>query len=67
LGSYSQILQEIKRTFQDLEEVSFVHENRLSNKEPHDLGKFVLGWPMGRYFWLSSPPVGVCIPHLTIV
>jgi ribonuclease HI len=66
-GSYSQILQEIKRTSRDLEEVSFVHENRLSNKEPHDLGKFVLGWPVGRYVWLSSPPVGVCIPCLMTV
>jgi hypothetical protein len=66
-GSYSQILQKIKRTSQDLEEVSFVHENRLSNKEPHDLDKLVLGWPVGRYVWLSSPPVGVCIPRLMIV
>jgi hypothetical protein len=66
-GSYSQILQEIKRTSRDLEEVSFVHENRLSNKEPHDLGKLVLGWPVGRYVWLSSPQVGVCIPCLMTV
>ena len=41
-----------------------MHENRLSNKEPHILAKFVLGSTVRRYVWSINPPVGVCIPHL---
>jgi hypothetical protein len=52
MGSYTHILQEIKMTSLNFEEVSFMHENRLSTKEPHYLAKFVLGSPVGHLYSL---------------
>lgn len=37
LGRYSHVLQEIKAGAAGFTETTFVHENRLSNKEQHDL------------------------------
>jgi hypothetical protein len=40
LGSYSHIIQEIKANAANLEDVSFVHEHRSSNREAHNLAPF---------------------------
>ena len=68
MGSYSLILREIKTTARGFDEALFLHENRVSNKEPHDLAKFVLGTAGGRQVWFGDPPNGVCIPkHLVMI
>ena len=67
LGRFSNILHEITTTAKGFDEVSFVHESRLFNKEPHMLAQHVLGSPVGRYVWLGNAPDGTCIPRaLTI-
>ena len=63
LGRYSHIIQEIKIGAEEIGVITFVHENRSSNKEPHDLARLVSSLPVGRHIWLVNPPVGVCIPN----
>ena len=62
LGRYNSVLHEISAMAKSFEEASFVHENRASNTEPHDLARAVLGFPVGRHVWFVNPPDGVCIP-----
>jgi hypothetical protein len=67
LGAFSSITHEIKMTAEGFGEVVFVHENRSSNMEPHNLARLVLSNPSGRYVCFVSPSDGVCIPQLLIV
>jgi ribonuclease HI len=67
LGAISSVTHEIKKTAEGLGEVVFVHENRASNIEPHNLARLVLSNPSGRFVWFISPPEGVCIPQHLIV
>jgi ribonuclease HI len=67
LGVFSSITREIKKTAEGFGEVAFVHENRASNMEPHNLARLVLSNPSGRFVWLVNPPDGVCIPQQIIV
>lgn len=40
--------------------VDFVHENRLSNYDAHNVARSnVIAEPAGRHVWLLSPPEGV--------
>ena len=56
LVRYCHILREIKSMAADMAEATFVHENRMSNKEPHLLARRVLSSPIGRYVWFVNPP-----------
>jgi hypothetical protein len=64
LGRYSHILHEISSSSVVFSEFSLVHENRVSNNEPHVLARSVLGSPVGRYMWLGVPPEGVLYPSI---
>ena len=64
MGSYSQIAHEITDLVRGFAEASVVHENRASNKEPHDLARLAVGLSFGRHVWLVNPPEGVCIPRV---
>jgi ribonuclease HI len=61
-GVYALITMELRDAKRDFEELSFCHERRGSNKEPHSLAKFVVSDDLGRQVWFLSPPDGVCIP-----
>ena len=63
LGRYSSILHEISATGGGFVEASFVHESRVTNKEPHLLAQSVLGLQAGRFVWLGDPPTGICMPR----
>ena len=47
LGSYCHILQDIKTCVIGFIDATFVHENRASNKEPHDLARLASSSPVG--------------------
>jgi hypothetical protein len=67
MGSFDHVLEEIKSNIASFSEASIVHENRASNKEPHNLARLVLSSHVGRYVWLGSPPNGICIPCTLIL
>jgi ribonuclease HI len=62
LGRYSHVLHEISVLKASFTVVSFVHETRVPNKEPHDIAHSMLGSPARRYVWLGNPPLGVVFP-----
>jgi hypothetical protein len=62
-GSYSMIIDEIKARSRSFVSVSFKHENRASNREPHSLARSSVSNSVGRQVWLLEPPDGLCIPY----
>ncbi|KAM0834234.1 hypothetical protein ACQ4PT_063741 [Festuca glaucescens] len=66
LGVYAHITMEIREAKRDFDELSFCHERRSSNKEPHNLAKSVVSDDLGRQVWFLSPPNGVCIPMFVV-
>jgi ribonuclease HI len=65
-GVYALITRELRDAKREFDELSFYHEKRSSNKEPHNLAKSVVSDDLGRQVWLLSPPNGVCIPMFVI-
>jgi ribonuclease HI len=61
-GSYSMILQEIKLKAATFAVVSFSHESRFSNSQPHKVACSALVSNLGRQLCLLSPPDGLCVP-----
>jgi ribonuclease HI len=66
LEVYAHITMEINEAKRDFDELSFCHERRSSNKEPHILAKSVDTDELGRQVWFLSPPVGVCMPMFVV-
>jgi ribonuclease HI len=67
ISKYYHIIQEVKIGAAGFAEAIVVHENRRSNKEPHELARLVSSMPGGRYVWLVDPSEGVCIPKLVMI
>ena len=60
MGSYGQIVREIKARTADSREVQFAHEGRTTNVDAHNLARSSLFLDIGRHVWFSNPPEGVC-------
>jgi len=60
MGTYSQIVREIRSGGQLFEFAEFVHENRRTNGDAHRLARSSLYNSTGRHVWFLSPPDGVC-------
>jgi ribonuclease HI len=60
MGSYSQIIKEIKARMVNFTSVNFVHEGRESNVDAHTLARHCIYMSVGRYVWLLSLPDGIC-------
>jgi hypothetical protein len=62
MGAYAHIVDEIKASTTSFQNLVFCYENRLSNKEAHNLARSVVRDTQGRRLWLLQPPEGVSIP-----
>jgi ribonuclease HI len=62
-GPYTMVISEVKARAQTLGEVTFRHENRVSNSEAHNLARLAVSFSVGRQVWLVEPPDGLCIPY----
>jgi hypothetical protein len=60
MGSYGQIIKEIKARMVNFTSVDFVHEGRGSNVDAHTLARHCIYMSVGRYVWLLSQPDGIC-------
>ncbi|TVU28310.1 hypothetical protein EJB05_19823, partial [Eragrostis curvula] len=60
MGSYGHIVQEIRARATGFSNVEFVHENRASNVDAHNLARGSIFAALGRHVWFLSPPDGVC-------
>jgi ribonuclease HI len=61
LNPYGQIVREIKARASSFVSCDFVHENRASNTDAHNLARSTVGKSLGRHVWLVTPPVGVSV------
>lgn len=64
-GPYATVTREIARRRLDFDEVSFHHEAREANFEPHNLARSVLHFAVGRHVWLVEPPSFANVPMFT--
>jgi hypothetical protein len=60
MGVYTHIVKEIEDSTSDFEDLEFVHERRVSNKEAHSLARGSMLLEQGRHVWLLEPPEGIC-------
>ena len=61
MSTYNHIIHEIKARVEEFLKIEFVHEQRESNTEAHNLAKNVIYDSSGRYVWLVTLPMGICI------
>jgi len=59
-GTDGQIVKEVKARARNFNFVEFVHENRSSNVDAHNLARSLISFVPGRHVWLLTPPEGVC-------
>jgi hypothetical protein len=61
LGTYAQVVKEIKDTRSNFEELGFCHEGRRSNGEAQRLARISILVDSGRHVWFVTPPLkGLC-------
>jgi hypothetical protein len=61
-GPHIIVVKEIVKRRANFERCDFMSEGRDSNKESHNLVKFSVALPQGRYLWLIFPHDPLCIP-----
>jgi ribonuclease HI len=59
LGSYGQLVGEIRAGMRSFQELEIVHEGRRSNTDAHNLARSSIYISLGRHVWLLNPPEGV--------
>jgi hypothetical protein len=60
MGSYGEIIKEIKARMEDFTLVHIVHVGRRSNVDAYNLSRHCMYESVGRHVWLLSPPNGIC-------
>ena len=60
LGTYGQLVREIKETIGEFQTFEFGHEGRTTNVDAHNLARSSISLDIGRHVWFLDPPVGVC-------
>ncbi|KAE8783168.1 hypothetical protein D1007_43385 [Hordeum vulgare] len=62
-GEYCMILNDIQERKSSFLSCEFVHEQRASNSEAHNLARMVTTLDIGHHLWFNSPPDNLCIPQ----
>ena len=62
-GEYCMILNDIHETKSSFLSCEFVHEQRASNSEAHNLARMATTLDIGRHVWLNGPLDHLCIPQ----
>jgi hypothetical protein len=61
------ILRDIYESKSKFLSCDFVHEQRKSNGEAHNLARMATTLDFGRHVWLNGPPENLCIPQNILI
>lgn len=67
LRTNSNVIQDIRKKFEDFEYVSFEHEKRAMNREDHDLARASNSIDFGHHVWPINPPDLLCTERSVVI